>query len=91
LGPAPRRAPRDLTARAFRSLALAPCAGSPAPLPAWYVLIAQDRPAVDRCTCQADGRWLLEADTDPAAPIRFESIGCTLTLSEVYDKVEFEA
>ncbi|AUB82501.1 Uma2 family endonuclease [Candidatus Thiodictyon syntrophicum] len=56
-----------------------------------YVLIAQDRPAVDLFTRQADGRWLLEAYTDPAVPIRFESIGCTLTLGEVYDKVEFEA
>ncbi|WP_295432696.1 Uma2 family endonuclease [uncultured Thiodictyon sp.] len=56
-----------------------------------YVLIAQDRPAVDLFTRQADGRWLLEAYTDPAVPIHFESIGCTLTLGEVYDKVEFEA
>ena len=56
-----------------------------------YVLIAQDRPAVDLFTRQADGRWLLAAYTDPATPIHFASIGCTLTLGEIYDKVEFEA
>ena len=55
-----------------------------------YVLIAQDRPAIDVFTRQPDGRWILDAYTDPAAPIHFESIGCTLRLREVYDKVEFE-
>ena len=54
-----------------------------------YVLIAQDRFAVDVFTRQADGRWLLDAYTDPAAPIELASIGCTLPLREVYDKVEF--
>jgi len=56
-----------------------------------YVLVAQDRFAVDLFSRQADGRWLLEAFTDPQTEIHLESIGCTLTLREVYDKVEFEA
>ncbi|WP_295393602.1 Uma2 family endonuclease [uncultured Thiodictyon sp.] len=56
-----------------------------------YVLIAQDRFAVDIFTRQADGGWLLDAYTDPAEPIDFDSIDCTLTLGELYDKVEFEA
>lgn len=56
-----------------------------------YVLVPQDRFAIDVFTRQADGRWLLDAYTDPAAPIHFESIGCTLTLAEMYDKVEFAA
>jgi len=55
-----------------------------------YVLIAQDQPAVDVFTRQPDGRWILDAYTDPAAPIHFEPIDCTLLLREVYDKVEFE-
>ena len=55
-----------------------------------YVLIAQDQPAVDVFTRQPDGRWVLDAYTDPAAPIHFESIDCTLLLREVYEKVEFE-
>jgi Uma2 family endonuclease len=56
-----------------------------------YVLIAQDRRAIDCFTRQPDGRWLLEAYTDPDAPIAFESIGCSVSLREVYDKVEFES
>jgi Uma2 family endonuclease len=55
-----------------------------------YLVIAQDRPAIDVFTRQPDGRWLLEAYTDPEAAIPCESIGCTLTLGEVYAKVEFE-
>ena len=55
-----------------------------------YVLIAQDRPAVDVFTRQADGRWVLDAYADLEAPIHLEAIGCTLLLREVYDKVEFE-
>ncbi|HYN78654.1 MAG TPA: Uma2 family endonuclease [Lamprocystis sp. (in: g-proteobacteria)] len=53
-----------------------------------YVLIAQDRLAVDVFTRQPDGRWVLEADTDPDAPIHLESIGCSLLPGEVDDKVE---
>jgi Uma2 family endonuclease len=56
-----------------------------------YVLVAQDRLAVDVFTRQADDTWSLAAYTDPAVPIRCESIDCTLTLGEVYAKVEFEA
>ena len=55
-----------------------------------YVLIAQDRHAIDCFTRQPDGRWLLEAYTDPDTPIHLESIGCTVLLREVYEKVEFE-
>lgn len=56
-----------------------------------YLLIAQDRLAVDVFTRRPDGRWLLDAYTDPDAPIPLESIGATLLLREVYDKVEFES
>jgi len=56
-----------------------------------YVLIAQDRLAVDCFTRQADGRWVLDAYTDPDASIPLKSIGCTLSLREVYDKVESES
>ena len=54
-----------------------------------YLLIAQDRLALDLFTRQPDGRWLLEAYTDADAAIPLEAIGCTLRLGEVYDKVEF--
>lgn len=55
-----------------------------------YLLIAQDRLAIDVFTRQPDGRWLFEAYTDPEAGIPCEPIGCTLILGEVYAKVEFE-
>ena len=56
-----------------------------------YLLIAQDRLAMDLFTRQADGRWVLDAYTDMDTSIRLESIDCTLRLEEVYDKVDFGA
>ena len=61
------------------------------PLLCQYLLIAQDRLAIDLFTRQSDGRWLLEAYTDPNVPIPLEPIGCTILLRDVYDKVEFES
>ncbi len=55
-----------------------------------YVLIAQDRHAVDCFTRQPDGRWVLDAYTDPEAIVTFESIGCAVRLDEIYDRVRFE-
>jgi Uma2 family endonuclease len=55
-----------------------------------YLLIAQDRLAIDLFTRQPDGRWVLDAYTDPAATVPLESIGCIILLREVYDRVEFE-
>jgi Uma2 family endonuclease len=54
-----------------------------------YLLIAQDRLALDLFTRQPDGRWLLEAYTDPDAAIPLDCIGCSLRLGEVYAKVAF--
>jgi len=55
-----------------------------------YLVIAQDRLAIDVFTRQPDGRWLLEAYTDPEVVIPCDPIDCTLTLGEVYAKVEYE-
>ena len=38
-----------------------------------YVLISQDRPAVDVFTRQVDGRWVLDAYADPDVPILKEA------------------
>ncbi len=54
-----------------------------------YVLVAQDRNAVDVFTRQPGDRWLLEAYTDPRTEIPLESIGCALPVGEIYDKVDF--
>lgn len=54
-----------------------------------YLLVAQDRAAVEHYTRQADDRWLLTAYTGLDAVVRIESIGCELRLADLYDKVEF--
>ncbi|MGA7982624.1 MAG: Uma2 family endonuclease [Chromatiaceae bacterium] len=56
-----------------------------------YLLIAQDRLAMDLFTRQADDRWVLDAYADIDASIPLESIGCTLGLREVYDRLEFDS
>lgn len=53
-----------------------------------YVLIAQDRVQVDHFVRRGD-QWLLTATTDLSSNIHLASIDCTLTLSEIYDDVEF--
>jgi len=52
-----------------------------------YVLVAQDRPHVEHFLRQDDGRWLFEESNQPDGSIVLPSIGCTLELREVYDKV----
>ena len=55
-----------------------------------YVLIAQERYAVDVFTRQADERWLLEAHKDPECLLPLESIDCAVRLDEIYGKVRFD-
>jgi Uma2 family endonuclease len=52
-----------------------------------YVLIAQDRVHVEHHTRQPDGSWRLDETDDPEALLDLPSIGCTLPLAEVYEKV----
>lgn len=52
-----------------------------------YLLIAQERPQVERYSRQPDGSWLYRLIEDPDAVLRLDSIGCTLPVSEIYDKV----
>lgn len=52
-----------------------------------YVLVAQDRVHVEHYTRQDDGSWRLTETDDPQAEVRLPSIGCTLRLEEVYEKV----
>jgi len=55
-----------------------------------YVLFAQDRVHVERfARTGADGdQWLLTVIDDPARALELPSIGCTLGLGEVYERVE---
>jgi Uma2 family endonuclease len=54
-----------------------------------YVLVAQDRPHVERFTRQPGGQWLLSEVNGLDAALSLPSIGCELALSQVYHLVEF--
>jgi len=54
-----------------------------------YVLIAQDRPRVERFARQAEGEWLLTVATGLDSALSLPSIECDLTLRDVYRKVTF--
>jgi len=54
-----------------------------------YLLVSSDRVHVDLYTRQADGRFLLTSAGDPSATLELESAGCRVTLSSLYEKVEF--
>lgn len=51
-----------------------------------YVLVAQDRPCVERYTRQGDD-WLLTELSRPDAVLRLDSIGCAVPLREIYARV----
>lgn len=54
-----------------------------------YVLIAQDQPRIERYLRQTDGQWLYADAAGMDASIELASIGCTLALADVYDKIDF--
>ena len=54
-----------------------------------YLLVAQDQIAVDVFTRQPDGRWVLDAYTDPDAEILLEALDGRLSVRELYDRVVF--
>ena len=55
-----------------------------------YVLIAQDRPHIERYLRQSEGAWLFSEVKGVDTSLELPSIGCKLVLAEVYDKVTFE-
>lgn len=55
-----------------------------------YVLIAQDRPQVERYVRQPDGSWLLREASELTESVTLESVGVVLPLAEVYRQVTFE-
>ena len=52
-----------------------------------HLLVAQDEVRVEHYAKQADGQWSLSDLRTIDAAIELESIGCSLALSDVYDKV----
>lgn len=53
-----------------------------------YLLIAQDRPHIERYRRQ-NADWLLTEYADLKAEVTLESIGCTLALAVIYRQVRF--
>lgn len=53
-----------------------------------YLLVAQDEYRVEQLTKQTATRWLLSEFRSPEDVIQLESIRCSLSLKEIYNKVE---
>jgi Uma2 family endonuclease len=56
-----------------------------------YALIAQEEPRVEVYRRQPGGAWLLTEFEGLAASCRFESVNCTLALSDIYRRVTFSS
>ena len=54
-----------------------------------YLLVSQSCPLVEQFTRREDGSWLYRFGEDLTASLPIESIGCTLHLAEVYDRIVF--
>jgi Uma2 family endonuclease len=54
-----------------------------------YLLVAQDRPTLERFARNADGTWTLTIKSGLDQSLDLSAIGVTLSLAEVYDKVDF--
>lgn len=54
-----------------------------------YLLIAQAAPQVTHYVRQSDGRWESEVITDMNAEITLSSVGCKLSLAEIYENISF--
>jgi Uma2 family endonuclease len=52
-----------------------------------YLLLSQAEPRVERYARQSEGLWLFSETTGLDAELRLESIGCTLALRDVYERV----
>ncbi len=54
-----------------------------------YLLVAQDEPRVTHYARQPDDRWVREDKTALDASLTFASIGCTITMREIYEAIDF--
>ena len=53
-----------------------------------YLLVAQDRIHVDLYTRQPDGTWSLREGARPEDTLSLLSIGCQISLADVYEKLD---
>jgi Uma2 family endonuclease len=56
-----------------------------------YLMLASDRVQADLYTRQPDGGWLLTSASNQEDVLSLPSIGCQLTLADLYEKVDFAA
>jgi len=56
-----------------------------------YVLVAQDRPFIDHYHRQDDDTWALRTREGLADSLHLATIGCTVPLAEVYERLVFPA
>ncbi len=54
-----------------------------------YLLVAQDEPRATHYKRKADDAWERRDVTDLEATLSLESVGCSLTMREIYDDVTF--
>jgi len=54
-----------------------------------YVLVSQTEPRVEKFRRQGDGSWRWQAYTGLDARVPFESVDCSIALSDIYSGVEF--
>lgn len=55
-----------------------------------YLLVAQEEYRVEQYVKQADGRWLLSDVRSLESVIELKSIGCSLTLRDLYDRISLD-
>jgi Uma2 family endonuclease len=56
-----------------------------------YVLVAQNKPMVEQFVRQADGKWTYTSVAGLEGSLSLPSVECTLSLSAVYSKVDFDS
>lgn len=56
-----------------------------------YVLVSQEKPSVEQFIRNGDGKWTYRATAVLGSSLALPSIECNLSLSAVYDKVEFNS
>jgi Uma2 family endonuclease len=54
-----------------------------------YLLVSQDQPQIEHFSRKNDGEWLYRRYTGLKATLKITSIGCSLKLADVYDRVAF--
>lgn len=54
-----------------------------------YVLVAQDQPQIEHYHRATDGEWTYRLHRGLDATVKLPSIGCTLKLAEVFERVTF--